>query len=166
MFDPFELKNIKGLYDNKTLVDIVESFKYHCSFIVNENDLMTEQLFSERDFPFEGKDSIALINEKVVELKRTEFSTANLAEIAKHYLCVQENVVTLLFKQLNYEDFETKGNDTKGVLEVMNRVINILEEFLLHKQYDISLDCLMIRKVLVKLIKNQKAIIVMALEQL
>ena len=100
--------------------------------------------------------SYKIVNDKVFKLKRLEFDYANLCEVIKNYIVVQEIIVKHLFGEYQQENYLLNNDSFKSKIEVLDKLLFIVEDTLFHKAEYFEDDPIIIRKVLMRLFKNQK----------
>lgn len=102
--------------------------------------------------------SYRLVNEKVFKLKRLEFDYSNLCEVVKNYVIVQEIIVRHLFgdSQKSFNDMISKNDSFKSKVEVVDKLLFIVEDTLFYKAEEMEEDSIIIRKVIIRLLTNQK----------
>ena len=102
--------------------------------------------------------SYRIVNEKVFKLKRLEFDYSNLCEVIKNYIVVQEIIVKHLFldsQQSNYDNI-SKQESFKSKLEVLDKLLHYVDDTLFYKSEDLEDDPIIVRKVIMRLLINQK----------
>jgi hypothetical protein len=103
--------------------------------------------------------SYRIVNDKVLKLKRLEFDYSNLCEIIKNYIIVQELLVKHLFcdsQQQIHNEIISKNDSFKSKVEVIDSLLFIVEDTLFYKAEEMDEDPMIIRKVILKLLINQK----------
>ena len=102
--------------------------------------------------------SYKIVNEKVFKLKKLEFDYANLCEVVKNYIIVQEIIAKHLFD--NKSEFSDESlarqDDFKNKMEVIDKLLYIVHDTLFYKSEDLEDDPIIIRKIIMRLLKNQK----------
>lgn len=101
--------------------------------------------------------SYKMVNDKVLKLKKLEFDYSNLCEIVKNYIIVQEIITKHLFmdSQQSYENI-SKNDTFKSKIEVIDKLLYIVEDTLFYKIEDLEDDSIIIRKIIIRLLSNQK----------
>ena len=97
--------------------------------------------------------SYKVVNEKILKLKKLEFDYNNLGEFVKNYLVAQEIIVQLIFK-----------NNTVIQFEPIEKLFKIIEDCLNFKIDEMNDNVIFHRKLLIKLLKNQKNCLGLSLE--
>lgn len=101
--------------------------------------------------------SYKFVNDKIYKLKKQEFDFSNLCEVVKNYILVQEIIVNYLFKEnVQYEKEETKHEEFKAKLDVVDELLAIVENTLFYKIDEMEEDSVVLRKIIIRLLLNQK----------
>lgn len=111
--------------------------------------------------------SYKIVNEKVVKLKKLEFDYVNLCDVMKNYVIVQEILVNHLFiDQVDclQEENIILNNDIKSKIEVIDKMVDIVNETLFYNKNELEEDSIIIRKIIYQFIKNQKQYLLFGIE--
>ncbi len=100
--------------------------------------------------------SYRIVNEKVFKLKRLEFDYSNLCEVIKNFIVVQEILIKHLFGDPTNLQEDIKSDSFKSKIEVLDKLLFIVEDTLFYKAEYLEEDPIIIRKVIMRLLKNQK----------
>lgn len=101
--------------------------------------------------------SYKFVNDRIYRLKKQEFDFSNLCEVVKNYILVQEIIVNYLFKEnVQYEKEETKHEEFKAKLDVIDELLAIVENTLFYKIDEMEEDSIVLRKIITRLLLNQK----------
>lgn len=108
------------------------------------------------DFTEKLNTSYKIVNEKVYKLKKMEFDYANLCEVIKNYVIVQELICRHLFDpQIDINESQKKDS-FKNKIEVLDKLLFIVEDTLFYKAEELDDDPIIIRKIIMRLLKNHK----------
>lgn len=105
--------------------------------------------------------SYRLVNEKVYKLKKLEFDYSNLCEVIKNYVVVQEIIVKHLFcdNQQSIDDDLLYKENFKTKIEVLDKLLYYVNDALFYKCETFEEDHIIIRKVIIRLLTNQKKLL-------
>ena len=100
--------------------------------------------------------SYRLVNERILKLKKLEFDFINLSEFVKNYLVSQEIIVKIIFN--------TDNNIIQ--FEPIEKLFNLFEDCLNFKIDEMNDNVIFHRKLLIKMLKNQKNCLGLSLESM
>lgn len=120
-----------------------------------------------RNSDIQLNNSYRFVNEKIIKLKKFEFDFANLVEVLKNLLVVNEIVIKNLFdNNINNNKNEMISSDTfknydnvdyhRNKIEVIDKILFIAEDTLNYKINEPEEDLVFIKKVTIRYLKNYK----------
>ena len=163
IFSSSELKKYYKMYNYSDIASICETFKKNCDILKKQvyethfeiettnTDFEESLMNSTKKFFIDS--SYKVVNEKILKLKKLEFDYNNLGEFVKNYLVAQEIIVQLIFK-----------NNTVIQFEPIEKLFKIIEDCLNFKIDEMNDNVIFHRKLLIKLLKNQKNCLGLSLE--
>ena len=155
-----ELNKYKQIYDLKSYENIYLTFKKTCNELKNMTDelnlkmnksyYLTGNNFSNKTKnETERKDyldsSFKVFNTKIINLKKIESEFMNMNEYIKNYLISQEATIQLMYK--------LGKNNIK--FEPIDKLFNLFEDCFSYRINEMNESIRFIRKLLIKLFKNQ-----------
>ena len=98
--------------------------------------------------------SYRVVNEKIMKLKKLEFDFINMSEFVKNYLVSQEILIKIIF------------NSENNIIqfEPIERLFKLFEDCLNFKIDEMNDNIIFHRKLLIRILKNQKNCLGMSLE--
>ena len=149
-------------YNSKNIVGVIEIFSKNCELIkrqIYEARFDIDTSYTDLDESFINSrsaginNSYRLVNDKIIRLKKFEFDFINLSEFLKNYLVAQEIVVKLSFSAKDEIQFEP-----------IEHLFKLFEDCLNYKIDDMNDDIIFNRRVLIRMMKNQKNCLGLSLE--
>ncbi|MCQ2819854.1 MAG: hypothetical protein MJ252_21525, partial [archaeon] len=185
VFSTSELMKFYSLYEGHNIQEILQIFGNNCceikaalskmSFAPLETD--TSEL-DEADLKWNKKKRLhdagrkegsayKIVNEKILSLKRFEFNFTILMEIVKNYFVALEMILKQIQPDIenenNIDPEEMKGR--KGIIsDAVNHLYGIFEEVIYFKIDEMEDDIIFNRKIIAKLLLNQKQYIFIVLD--
>ena len=162
IFSSSELKKFHSIYNSKNIVGVIEIFSKNCELIkrqIYEARFDIDTSYTDLDESFINSrsaginNSYRLVNDKIIRLKKFEFDFINLSEFLKNYLVAQEIVVKLSFSAKDEIQFEP-----------IEHLFKLFEDCLNYKIDDMNDDIIFNRRVLIRMMKNQKNCLGLSLE--
>ena len=170
IFSSSELIKYRNMYKNLTMPQLIKVFKETCNNLkktiynlrqsyknttIEYSDLEESKAsYSTRGTGITDTDDYRIVNEKILKLKKFEFDYKILMELLKNYLICFEMIMK------NIENEASKKNKNKNILaelgEEINIIYNLFEDVVYYKLDDLEDDCIFSRKILLKLLQNQK----------
>ena len=165
IFSSSELKKYYKIYNTQNLNTIFEIFSKTCELLKRQiyeshfevdtvNTDIDENYISSRNVVIDT--SYRLVNERILKLKKLEFDFINLSEFVKNYLVSQEIIVKIIFS----------SDDNVIQFEPIERLFNLFEDCLNFKIDEMNDNVIFQRKLLIKILKNQKNCLGLSLESL
>ena len=155
-----ELNKYKQIYDLKSYENIYLTFKKTCNELKNMTDelnLKMNKSYCLTGTNFSNKttneaertnyldSSFKVFNTKIINLKKIESEFMNMNEYIKNYLISQEATIQLMYK--------FGKNNIK--FEPIDKLFNLFEDCLSYRINEMNESIRFIRKLLIKLFKNQ-----------
>ena len=128
-----------NLNDINDINDVFTLFKHNCDLLKNK---INESKCKLNENKIENN-NYNLYNFKIIEMKKLEFDAQIFTEFIKNYLVSQEITVKIMFNKKNYQ------------FEPIEKLFNLLEEYLCYKIEDMNENILFYRKLFIKLFKSQ-----------
>lgn len=162
IFSSSELKKFHSIYSSKNIIGVIEIFSKNCELIkrqIYEARFDIDTSYTDLDESFINSRSVGinnsyrLVNDKIIRLKKFEFDFINLSEFLKNYLVAQEIVVKLSFSAKDEIQFEP-----------IEHLFKLFEDCLNYKIDDMNDDIIFNRRVLIRMMKNQKNCLGLSLE--
>ena len=155
IFAENELNKYMKVYNLTSNENIYMTFKKTCNELkimtdeiylkINKSHCLTGTYFSNKTKIKPEPNSFKAFNEKILNLKKLESEYMNMNEYIKNYLISQESTIQLMKK---------KGK--KNIkFEPMDKLFNLLEDCLSYRISEMNENIRFIRKLLIKLFKNQ-----------
>jgi len=165
IFSSSELKKYYKIYNTQNLNAIFEIFSKTCELLKRQiyeshfevdtvNTDIDENYISSRNVVIDT--SYRLVNERILKLKKLEFDFINLSEFVKNYLVSQEIIVKIIFN----------SDDNVIQFEPIERLFNLFEDCLNFKIDEMNDNIIFHRKLLIKILKNQKNCLGLSLESI
>jgi hypothetical protein len=165
IFSSSELKKYYKIYNTQNLNTIFEIFSKTCELLKRQiyeshfevdtmNTDIDENYISSRNIVIDT--SYRLVNERILKLKKLEFDFINLSEFVKNYLVSQEIIVKIIFS----------SDDNVIQFEPIERLFNLFEDCLNFKIDEMNDNIIFHRKLLIKILKNQKNCLGLSLESI
>ena len=165
VFSSSELKKYYQIYNTQNIETIVEIFSKTCQCLKRQiyethfevetaNTDIEDNYMNMRNVVIDS--SYRLVNERIMKLKKLEFDFINLSEFVKNYLVSQEIMVKIIF------------NSDNNIIqfEPIERLFNLFEDCLNFKIDEMNDNVIFHRKLLIRILKNQKNCLGMSLESL
>jgi len=164
-----ELDKYKRIYNLTSYENIYLTFKKTCNELKNETDEMNLKInkshcltgsnFSnksknETESKYNLESSFKNFNEKIIYLKKLEAEFINMDEYIKNYLISQEATIQLMYK-IGKKNIK---------FEPIDKLFNLLEDCLSYRINEMNDNIKFIRKLLIKLFKNQINCLFLSLE--
>ena len=165
IFSSSELKKYYKIYNIQNINSIFEIFGKTCECLKRQiyethfeidtvNTDMEDNYINSRNVAIEG--SYRLVNERILKLKKLEFDFINLSEFVKNYLVSQEIIVKIIFS----------SDDNVIQFEPIEKLFKLFEDCLNFKIDEMNDNVIFHRKLLIKMLKNQKNCLGYSLESL
>ena len=165
IFSSSELKKYYKIYNTQNLNSIFEIFGKTCECLKRQiyethfeidtaNTDIEDNCINSRNVAIDS--SYRLVNERILKLKKLEFDFINLSEFVKNYLVSQELIVKIIF------------NSDNNIIqfEPIEKLFNLFEDCLNFKIDEMNDNVIFHRKLLIKMLKNQKNCLGFSLESL
>ena len=165
VFSSSELKKYYQIYNTQNIETIVEIFSKTCQCLKRQiyethfevetaNTDIEDNYMNMRNVVIDS--SYRLVNERIMKLKKLEFDFINLSEFVKNYLVSQEIMVKIIF------------NSDNNIIqfEPIERLFNLFEDCLNFKIDEMNDNVIFHRKLLIRILKNQKNCLGLSLESL
>jgi len=165
VFSSSELKKYYQIYNTQNIEAIIEIFSKTCQLLKRQiyeahfevetpNTDIEDNYMNMRNVVIDS--SYRLVNERIMKLKKLEFDFINLSEFVKNYLVSQEIMVKIIF------------NSDNNIIqfEPIERLFNLFEDCLNFKIDEMNDNVIFHRKLLIRILKNQKNCLGMSLESL
>ena len=168
IFSSSELIKYRNIYNNLSVSQIIKVFKETCinlkktihNLRISYKNSASE--YSDFDETITSRirnkgytadcDDYRIVNEKILKLKKFEFDFKILMELLKNYLVCFEIIVKKIEKEMQMKN---KSNLVQ-LGEEINIIFNIFEDVVYYKMDDLDDDTIFNRKVILKLVQNQK----------
>jgi len=166
IFSSSELKKYYKIYNSQNINTIFEIFGKTCELLKRQiyeshfeietmnTDIEDNNLINERNIAIDS--SYRLVNERILKLKKLEFDFINLSEFVKNYLVGQEIIVKIIFN----------SDDNIIQFEPIEKLFKLFEDCLNFKIDEMNDNVIFHRKLLIKMLKNQKNCLGMSLESI
>ena len=112
---------------------------------------MNSKMRSQKEYTGEC-DDYRIVNEKILNLKKFEFDFKILMELLKNYLVCFEIIVKKIEKEM-------QGRNKRNLVQLgeeINIIFNLFEDVVYYKIDELDDDTIFNRKVILKLVQNQK----------
>ena len=165
VFSSSELKKYYQIYNTQNIETIIEIFSKTCQCLkrqIYETHFEVETANTDLEDNYTNMRNVVidssyrLVNERIMKLKKLEFDFINLSEFVKNYLVSQEIMVKIIF------------NDENDIIqfEPIERLFNLFEDCLNFKIDEMNDNVIFHRKLLIRILKNQKNCLGLSLESL
>ena len=165
IFSSSELKKYYKIYNIQNINSIFEIFGKTCECLKRQiyethfeidtvNTDMEDNYINSRNVAIDS--SYRLVNERILKLKKLEFDFINLSEFVKNYLVSQEIIVKIIFS----------SDDNVIQFEPIEKLFKLFEDCLNFKIDEMNDNVIFHRKLLIKMLKNQKNCLGYSLESL
>ena len=165
VFSSSELKKYYKIYNTQNIETVFEIFSKTCQCLKRQiyethfevetaNTDMEDNYSNMRNVVIDN--SYRLVNERIMKLKKLEFDFINLSEFVKNYLVSQEIMVKIIFN----------ANNNIIQFEPIERLFNLFEDCLNFKIDEMNDNVIFHRKLLIRILKNQKNCLGLSLESL
>ena len=165
VFSSSELKKYYKIYNTQDIETIFEIFSKTCQCLkrqIYETNFEVETANTDMEDNYMNMKNVVidssyrLVNERIMKLKKLEFDFINLSEFVKNYLVSQETMVKIIF------------NSENNIIqfEPIERLFNLFEDCLNFKIDEMNDNVIFQRKLLIKILKNQKNCLGLSLESL
>ena len=164
-----DLNKYKQIYNLTSYENIYLTFKKTCNELkntideinlkINKSHYLTGSNYLNKTTHITGKrdffdNSFSAFNEKIINLKKLEFEFMNMNEYIKNYLISQEATIQLMNR------FSKKSVK----FEPIEKLFNMFEDCLSYRINEMNENIKFIRKLLIKLFKNQINCLFLSLE--
>ena len=165
VFSSSELKKYYKIYNTQDIETIFEIFSKTCQCLkrqIYETNFEVETANTDMEDNYMNMKNVVidssyrLVNERIMKLKKLEFDFINLSEFVKNYLVSQEIMVKIIFN----------ANNNIIQFEPIERLFNLFEDCLNFKIDEMNDNVIFQRKLLIKILKNQKNCLGLSLESL
>ena len=166
VFSSSELKKYYKIYNTQDINTIFDIFGKTCECLKRQiyeshfevdtvnTDMEDNYINSTRNVAIDS--SYRLVNERILKLKKLEFDFINLSEFVKNYLVGQEIIVKIIFN----------SDDNVIQFEPIEKLFKLFEDCLNFKIDEMNDNVIFHRKLLIKMLKNQKNCLGMSLESI
>ena len=169
IFSSSELIKYRNIYINLTMNQIIKVFKETCNNLKKTihnlrqsyrnnaseysdfSETMSSKMRSQKEYTGEC-DDYRIVNEKILNLKKFEFDFKILMELLKNYLVCFEIIVKKIEKEM-------QGRNKRNLVQLgeeINIIFNLFEDVVYYKIDELDDDTIFNRKVILKLVQNQK----------
>ena len=165
VFSSSELKKYYKIYNTQNIETVFEIFSKTCQCLkrqIYETHFEVETANTDVEDNYSNMrnvvidNSYRLVNERIMKLKKLEFDFINLSEFVKNYLVSQEIMVKIIFN----------ANNNIIQFEPIERLFNLFEDCLNFKIDEMNDNVIFHRKLLIRILKNQKNCLGLSLESL
>ena len=165
VFSSSELKKYYKIYNTQNIETVFEIFSKTCQCLkrqIYETHFEVETANTDVEDNYSNvrnvviDNSYRLVNERIMKLKKLEFDFINLSEFVKNYLVSQEIMVKIIFN----------ANNNIIQFEPIERLFNLFEDCLNFKIDEMNDNVIFHRKLLIRILKNQKNCLGLSLESL
>ena len=163
VFSSSELKKYYQIYDTQNIETIIEIFSKTCQCLkrqIYETHFEVETANTDIEDNYTNMRNVVidssyrLVNERIMKLKKLEFDFINLSEFVKNYLVSQEIMVKIIFN----------ADNNIIQFEPIERLFNLFEDCLNFKIDEMNDNVIFHRKLLIRILKNQKNCLGLSLE--
>ena len=165
VFSSSELKKYYKIYNTQNIETVFEIFSKTCQCLkrqIYETHFEVETANTDIEDNYTNMRNVVidssyrLVNERIMKLKKLEFDFINLSEFVKNYLVSQEIMVKIIFN----------ANNNIIQFEPIERLFNLFEDCLNFKIDEMNDNVIFHRKLLIRILKNQKNCLGLSLESL
>ena len=165
VFSSSELKKYYKIYNTQNINVIFDIFGKTCECLKRQiyeshfeidtvNTDIEDNFINSRNVAIDS--SYRLVNERILKLKKLEFDFINLSEFVKNYLVSQEIIVKIIF-----------SSDNNIIqFEPIEKLFKLFEDCLNFKIDEMNDNVIFHRKLLIKMLKNQKNCLGLSLESM
>ena len=165
VFSSSELKKYYKIYNTQNINVIFDIFGKTCECLKRQiyeshfevdtvNTDIEDNYMNSRNVAIDS--SYRLVNERILKLKKLEFDFINLSEFVKNYLVSQEIIVKIIF-----------SSDNNVIqFEPIEKLFKLFEDCLNFKIDEMNDNVIFHRKLLIKMLKNQKNCLGLSLESM
>ena len=163
IFSSSELKKYYKIYNSQDIDIIIDIFSKTCQCLKRQiyetnfevetaNTDLEDNNINMRNVVIDN--SYRVVNEKIMKLKKLEFDFINMSEFVKNYLVSQEILIKIIF------------NSENNIIqfEPIERLFKLFEDCLNFKIDEMNDNIIFHRKLLIRILKNQKNCLGMSLE--
>ena len=163
IFSSSELKKYYKIYNSQDIDIIIDIFNKTCQCLKRQiyetnfevetaNTDLEDNNINMRNVVIDN--SYRVVNEKIMKLKKLEFDFINMSEFVKNYLVSQEILIKIIF------------NSENNIIqfEPIERLFKLFEDCLNFKIDEMNDNIIFHRKLLIRILKNQKNCLGMSLE--
>ena len=165
VFSSSELKKYYKIYNTQNINTIFEIFGKTCEFLKSQmyeshfeidtpNTDIEDNCINSRNVAIDS--SYRLVNERILKLKKLEFDFINLSEFIKNYLVSQEIIIKIIFS----------SSDNIIQFEPIEKLFKLFEDCLNFKIDEMNDNIIFHRKLIIKILKNQKNCLGLSLESM
>ena len=163
VFSSSELKKYYQIYNTQNIETIIEIFSKTCQCLkrqIYETHFEVETANTDIEDNYTNMRNVVidssyrLVNERIMKLKKLEFDFINLSEFVKNYLVSQEIMVKIIFN----------ADNNIIQFEPIERLFNLFEDCLNFKIDEMNDNVIFHRKLLIRILKNQKNCLGLSLE--
>jgi hypothetical protein len=165
VFSSSELKKYYKIYNTQNINVIFDIFGKTCECLkrqIYESHFEIDTVNTDIEDNFMNSRNVAidssyrLVNERILKLKKLEFDFINLSEFVKNYLVSQEIIVKIIF-----------SSDSDIIqFEPIEKLFKLFEDCLNFKIDEMNDNVIFHRKLLIKMLKNQKNCLGLSLESM
>ena len=165
VFSSSELKKYYKIYNTQNINVIFDIFGKTCECLkrqIYESHFEIDTVNTDIEDNFMNSRNVAidssyrLVNERILKLKKLEFDFINLSEFVKNYLVSQEIIVKIIF-----------SSDNNIIqFEPIEKLFKLFEDCLNFKIDEMNDNVIFHRKLLIKMLKNQKNCLGLSLESM
>ena len=168
IFSTSELIKYRSMYNNLSMSKIIKVFKETCNNLkktihnlrsnyrssMSDNSDFDETITSRIKMQkgYAESDDYRIVNEKILKLKKFEFDFKILMELLKNYLVCFEIIVKKIEKEIQMKN----RSNLIQLGEEINIIFNLFEDVVYYKMDELDDDSIFNRKVILKLVQNQK----------
>ena len=162
IFSSSELMKYYSIYENHTIIEVLNIFKSNCHELKKNLDNIqlaydTESNYESSDNKWVKNSSIGwqneintykIVNEKIMSLKKFEFDYSIIMELIKNYLVAFEMMFRIIQSEKNYNNI--------NIAQEINELYNVFEDLIFYKIDEMGDDIIFNRRFLTKLLHNHK----------
>ena len=165
VFSSSELKKYYKIYNTQNINTIFEIFGKTCECLKRQiyethfeidtaNTDIEDNCINSRNVHIDT--SYRLVNDRILKLKKLEFDFINLSEFVKNYLVSQEIIIKIIFS----------SNNNIIQFEPIEKLFKLFEDCLNFKIDEMNDNIIFHRKLIIKILKNQKNCLGLSLESM
>ncbi len=162
IFSSSELMKYYSIYENHTIIEVLNIFKSNCHELKKNLDNIqlaydTESNYESSDNKWVKNSSIGwqneintykIVNEKIMSLKKFEFDYSIIMELIKNYLVAFEMMFRVIQSEKNFNNI--------NISQEINELYNVFEDLIFYKIDEMGDDIIFNRRFLTKLLHNHK----------